>query len=87
MDSYPRLADDMPGLEPGEMLPELKLAAAVFRRAKTDLRSSNAQYRADARSFFRGRHGSLQMWCELAGVEPEAIRHLLEKQLPKQETR
>lgn len=77
MASYPQLADDIPELETGEMLPELKLVVAVFRRARSDLRSTNAQLRGEARAWFSGHRGSLRLWCELVGVEPERIRRLV----------
>jgi hypothetical protein len=81
--TYWRFVDDISESESGPLSGEYQLAAAVIRKAKTDLRSSNAQYRAEARAFFSGYRGSLELWCSLVGLEPEVIQHLLEKQLPK----
>ena len=71
-----QLADDMPELETGEMSGEYRLVVAVFRRARSDLRSQDAQYRAEARAWFRGHRGSLSWWADLLGLEPERIRRL-----------
>jgi hypothetical protein len=77
LDSYWRLVDDLPETQSGEMPGEYWLAAAVIRKAKSDLRSSNAQYRDEAQAFWHGRHGSLELWCSLVGLDSEVIRRLV----------
>ena len=72
-----QLDPNTPGLDPDDLPPELQLVAAVFRRADMDLGSTNAQYRAEAEAWFRGHRGSLRLWCDLVGVEPEGIRQLV----------
>ena len=77
METCWQLDDDAPELETGELPPELKLVAAVIRKARSDLRSTNLQHRNEAQAFFRGYRGSFAMWCDMAGIEPEVIRRLV----------
>jgi hypothetical protein len=57
-----------------ELSPEEHLIRAVFSLAHRDLRSTNAQTRAEAEAFFRGHLNSLRLWCELAGLDITVVQ-------------
>ena len=67
---------------------EAELAAAVLRRALDDLTAPPGDVpqwvRHDAWAFFSGRSGGLEFWCQVAQVNPDAVRQRAQALLARQ---
>jgi hypothetical protein len=72
-----QMADDLPELASPELPAEFQLAAAVIRKAISDLRGVDVGLKRDAHLFFSDFRGDFTMWCEIVGLSPALILHLV----------